>query len=224
MDPVVGPPPAPRPFPLRSYLKQTHTAAASVQGVALTPVILAPPARMLEQEAVRGAAVIIVNSRIGLAATQIVQFRDSRSGEYARILSVSPVPANLALPGEVTLETAMGRSFPAKTPISLFVAGASIGASQAVMQRADSGNGILLMANYPAGDVIRVSEVGLLDEFHGSGALTDADGYYALDAIGDVSTVHVGVEATGFAYPPNRPEPWVVNYNQAINAMDFRLI
>jgi hypothetical protein len=223
VDPPVGPPPVDRPFLLRSCLKQNHTAAASVRGVTLTPVALPPPARVLDKEVARGSTVIVANNRSGLAAPQVIQFRDDRSGEYARIASVSPVPANMSLPGEVMLESALGRSFPATTPLSVFTTGAGIGPARAVTQPADSGIGILLIADYPSGDVIRITEAGQFDEFHNPGALTDADGYYALDRVGDVVQMHLGVEATGFASPP-KPELWVVNYDQAVNVMDFRLV
>lgn len=221
VDPL-GPPLAPRPFLLRSLLKQDHTAAAAIRGVTLTPVVLAPP-RDLDQDSLAGSAVIVLNSRVGLSPGQVIRFRDEGSGEYGRIASVSTVPANPALPGGVTLETSARKSFSRKTSIDVFTAGAAIGPSRAIQQPASAGEGLLQLNNYPSGDVLRLTEAGLFPEFHAPGALTDAQGYFAIDGVAAVDRTYVGVKALGFASPP-KAELWIVDYAQAVNVMDFRLV
>jgi hypothetical protein len=220
VDPT-GPPPSPKPFLLRSPLKQNHKATATIQGVSLTPVALAP-SRNLDQDSQFGSNVIVVNDRTGFAANQIVLFRDEASGEYGRIASVSPTPANPALPGEVFLETPVRKSFPRTTSISVFTAGAPVGPVRNVQAAAQVGDGVLKINNYPSGAVLQLSEGGLFPEFHAPGGLTDADGYYAIDGVANVERAFMGVEATGFPSPPEA-KTFVVNYAQAVNWMDFRL-
>lgn len=217
-----GPPPAIRPFLLRSPLKQDHTVAATVRGVNLLAVVLAP-ARELAQDAGAGSKQITVNARTGLVAGQVLQFRDIRSGEYARILTVSTVPANPALPGIVELEAPLQKGFARTSAINVFTAGVAVGPARNVLQPARTGEGLLEINDYPSGDVVHIAEAGLFDEFHAPGAITDAQGYYALDGIVPVDRISVGVEALGFASPP-KPQLWTVNYSQAVNVLDFRLI
>ena len=222
VDPI-GPALAPRPFALRSLLKQNHAAGAAIQGVALNPVALAP-ARKLGLNSQLGSAVITVNNRTSLAIGQIIRFRDEASGEYGRIASVSALPANLALPGEVTLETPVRKSFPRTTAIDVFAAGAAVGPSMTLQQPASGGEGVLQLNGYPSGDVLRLTEAGLVPEFHAPGALTDAQGYFAIDGVARVNRIFLGVEAAGFTSPPNQAALWVVDYSQAVNVMDFRLV
>ena len=58
-------------------------------------------------------------------------------------------------------------------------------------------------------------------EYHDLGALTDTAGYYQLNGIGRVRTIYLAVSAAGFTSPP--PVPWVINYEQPVNLVDFRL-
>jgi hypothetical protein len=221
VDPT-GPPPVPRPFLLRSPMKQDHTAAATIQGVTLTPVALAPPAKSLDQDSMLGSSVIVVNDRTGLGAGQIVRFLDESTGEYGRIASVSPLPAPLTLPGQVFLETAVQKGFPRTTALQIFNPTGSIGPLRNVQAAARTGDGVLKIDDYPSGDVLELIDGGLFHEFHAAGGLTSGDGYYAIDGIAGIERVSVGVDATGFPSPPV-PNLFLVDYTQAVNVMDFRL-
>lgn len=221
VDPV-GPPLAPRPFLLRSTLKQDHTTAASIQGITLTALAFVPT-RVLDQDSQPGSAMFVINDRTGLVAGQVVRFQDDRSGEYGRIASISTVPVNPALPGEVILEAPMSKSFPRTTPLDVFTAGANVGPSRILQRAASAGEGVLQINDYPSGDVLRLIEAGLFPEFHAPGALTDADGYFAIDGIARIARMFVGVEALGFASPA-KAELRIMDYKQAVNLMDFRLV
>ncbi len=59
-------------------------------------------------------------------------------------------------------------------------------------------------------------------EYHALGALTDAEGFYRLDGIGRVRTVHLDAGATGFA-ALSEPVSWTINYGQPVNVVNFRL-
>lgn len=217
VDPPVGPPPAARPFVLRSLLRQDHTATAQIQGVTLTPVALAP-ARELAADAWAGATEVTVNNRAGLAPGQVIRFHDAAPGEYGRISSVIP----LAAPGIVTLETALQKGFHRTIGLQFFTAGGAIGPLRNVLAPALRTEGLLQIDDVPQGDLLVLTDAGLFDEFHGRGALTDAQGYFALDGISPVDRLWLGVAAAGFASPPE-PNLWIVDYGQTVNIFDFRL-
>ena len=74
-------------------------------------------ARTLTAPALQKAVTISVSNRSGLGGNPLLRFRpaDDPAVEYAVLESVSADPADLTLPGEVTLRQPLGRTHPAGT-------------------------------------------------------------------------------------------------------------
>jgi len=58
------------------------------------------------------------------------------------------------------------------------------------------------------------------EEYHEVGALTDSGGYYGFDGMGRVMELYL--QAGEGALTP-KLQPWLVQYDQAVNVVDFQL-
>ncbi|MFQ5813112.1 MAG: hypothetical protein ACE5I2_07980 [Anaerolineae bacterium] len=138
------------------------------------------------------------------------------------IESLAPAPADPTQPGDVTLRGALNRSFPATTEVQKVTLGA-IGTTRSLAREADAGDGLLILDGVLDVDTIEIADpTPELVEYHALGALTDAEGFYQLNGIGRVRTVHLDARATGFAALA-MPVPWTITYRQSVNIINFRL-
>jgi hypothetical protein len=205
---------------LRAPVWLDHPIGSIVRARPLNAVALAPP-RELAAPLSRGQPTLLINNRSGLAAGQILRIGSAVLGQFAIVQSVSPTPANLAVPGEITLELPPNRSFPKKTPIDVFTKGGA-GAARQLTRSADPGDGVLLLDGTLSAATIEIVDPLRPSEYHALGALTDTDGYYACDGIGVVAALHLKASATGFMTPA-APVSRILNYKQQTNIVDFRL-
>lgn len=220
-----GPPPAEHVIILRTPVYEQHLiAGVTVQGRNLVAAALPGPAKQLATDARREERTVTVNNRQGLAANQILRIGPEIWGEYAVIKQVSPNPPNLAQPGNVELYSPLTRSVAAGTPIAVFTSGAAVGPARLLLRPADSGDGVLIVDGMPGAEVIQITDPAQPVEYHAVGALTGADGYYHLNGVGRVADLYLMVSAPGFELPASKPVSWVIDYNQPVNIVDFRLL
>ncbi|MFQ5857714.1 MAG: hypothetical protein ACE5LU_19075 [Anaerolineae bacterium] len=204
---------------LRTPLHFEHAGGVTVRLRQLTP---AGPPKQLGADALAGSRTLTLKDRIGVAVNDVLRIGPEIRVEYAVIESLAPQPADPTQPGNVTLRSALNRSFPVNTEVQKVTPGA-IGTVRTLVQEADAGDGVLILD-----DVLNVDTIEVVDptpeqvEYHALGALTDAEGFYRLDGVGRVRTVHLDASATGFTTLP-KPIPWTINYEQPVNVVSFRL-
>lgn len=219
VDPDSPPPPESTEL-LRAPLRFNHAPGINAQQRVLNDVVLAP-LRSLNADARAGSTVIVVNNRQGLAAGQILQVGSERYGEYVSVSAVSTTPANLSLPGEVTLGTGLVHSFGTLTAIRVYSLGALTGVARSLAHDASAGDGLLIAdGDLPSG-IVEIID-GPRTELVVVGALTNMDGVYRFDGVGDVAQLFLQFSALGFNTPA-KPTPWVINYESAVNVVDYRL-
>jgi hypothetical protein len=216
-----GPPPTEHVVVLRAPVHFNHASGVSVQGRMLNPVPFSSPPKRLEADAHAGDRTLIINNRQGLMAPHILRFDSEMWGTYGEVESVAQVPANLTLAGEVTLRSAITRSFRATTALQVFTRGSAVGPPRHLTQEANAGDGTLILDGVLTADTVEIADLPQPSEYHDLGALTDTAGYYQLNDIGRVRTIYLAVSVAGFTSPP--PVPWVINYEQPVNLVDFRL-
>jgi hypothetical protein len=206
---------------LRAAVRSDYPIGTTVRARTLDPVVLPAPARTLAAAASSGQSTLVVNSRQGLASGQIIRFGPPQFGQFSRVQSVSTTPANLALPGEITVDVAPNRSFGSDTAVEVFTPGTS-GTTRQLTRAADTGDGVLQLDGPLAAATIEIEDGPQPLEYQALGALTDADGYYSSDGIVGVAALDLKASATGFATPAT-PVSHVLDYNQTTNVVDFRL-
>lgn len=217
-----GPPPPTHIVLLRAPLHLSHLPGVGLQGLALTPAGLPLPIRKLEAAAQAGDRTLTVNSRQNIVAGLIVRIGLASAGEYGVVEDVSAVPANPALPGDITLFTPIQRSSSAETPLDFFTAGANAGAPALLTRLGEAGDGAVFVNAFPGANVVEVNDPPQPKEYHDIGALTDADGFYHVDGLGRIPVLHLKVNAAGFTKPPG-PDPWPIDYQQPVNILNFRM-
>lgn len=199
---------------LRAPVAFDHTLVATVRESNLTAIAFAP-AKKLKEPAFAASDRIVVENRLGLLAGQFVRLGAETSGEFAEIQTVS----NVASAGEVVFTAELKQSFPAETDLAVFNAGAA-GTSTTLRRSADKGDGALFLNAPLTGPVVEVVEAGLPTEYHAVGALTNSDGYYALNGITAIKELRVRVTPTA---GPSKDFSRIVDYSQKVNTWDFRL-
>jgi hypothetical protein len=205
----------------RAPVRSDYPIGATVRARTLDPVALAAPARTLAAPSSSGQSTLVVNSRQGLVSGQVIRLGPPQFGQFSRVQSVSPTPANMALPGEITVEVAPNRSFGTDTPIEVFTPGAS-GTTRYLTRAADTGDGVLQLDGPLAIETVEIEDAPQPLEYQALGALTDADGYYSSDGIVGVAALDLKASATGFVTPATAVSH-VLDYNQTTNVVDFRL-
>ena len=206
------PPPIPHALLLRSPLYFAHAATTTVQQAALSLTGTAH----LSVPAAAGATSIQLDTTAGLDGAAFVQLAstDFTRMEYVTVAGTGP------LPGLVTLRSPLNRSYAAGAFTQVqFVTAALTGPVGHLLLDANAGDGILI-----ADQLLQVStlaiDAGPAIEFHEMGALTNVDGYYAVDGVG---------RAPEILLRPNPGTPglpiisWDIEYDHAVNVVNFRI-
>jgi hypothetical protein len=218
-DPKANPPPTEHVVALRTPLHFDHAAGVSVHQRELT---LVGSSKQLATEAPAGSRTLTLSNREGLADGDILGTGSDIQLEYALIESLAPTPADPGQPGDVTLRSALTRSLAADTRVQKVTPG-PIGATRSLVREAEAGDGVLILDNPLDVDTIEIGEPTSQDlEYHALGALTDDEGFYRLDGVGRVRSLHMNASATGFV-PLSEPLAWTINYERPVNVVDFRL-
>lgn len=208
---------APPALALRVPLAAGHPSGATVQAVTLAVVGSA----QLQQPAAAGTTVLDLSTRTGLAPGVLVQVANGSQTllEYGVVDHLGAGNASQA--GQVFLTQPLIRSYGADalTTIQFFTA-ALTGVATQLTDDADVGDGVLLAAQWLTASTLVVDpNTPAAAEYHELGALTDADGYYALGGLGRVASLFL--YATQGAL--NQVVEWHLEFDQPVNVVDFRL-
>lgn len=201
---------------VRSPLYFAHAKDVPIQQVTMTPFGSAT----LTQDANAGAQILNLTARNGLTTDSVVRLANASQVllEYGVVDHLGPGAANQ--PGQVFLRNGLNRSYTAGASTSLqFVNVTSIGAPANLTTDADAGDGVLLATQLVNGTTVELEPATPNVEYHEIGALSDSDGYYGLDGMGRVPEIFLQVSQGA----SKEIEDWFVEYDQAINIVDFRL-
>ena len=201
---------------VRSPLYFAHVNGIPVQQVTMTPFGSAT----LTQDAEAGTQILSVTARNGLTTNSVVRLANGSQVllEYGVVDHLGPGAANQ--PGQVFLRNILNRSYAAGVSTSVqFVNATSIGAPANLTTDADAGDGVLLATQLLNGTTVELEPATPNLEYHEIGALSDTDGYYGLDGMGRVSEIFLQASQG----TSKEIEDWFVEYDQAINIVDFRL-
>ena len=208
--------PAPHAFLLRTPLALAH-AAGTVQGIALTPVALAPACTVL-RDALRGETRLKVGHAAGLAAGQVLQLGAPETAPL--VLAAAVVPDDPGTSDLIDLALPLAGSVPAGAAVLAYTAAAA-GAAAPLQRRAEAGEAVLALGSLPSGRAVRVSDAPQPDEYHAVGALSDATGRWQANGVGYPALLRLQPAAAGFTTPP--PTPWQLDFSRAVNLIDFEL-
>jgi hypothetical protein len=214
VDNPSGPPPSVHTTALRAPLYFSHAAGAAVQAATIAPV---GPAVTLTQPVTGGDQVVNLSNRTGVAVGSIVQLSGAGGVwlEYGVVASLGPgAPAA----GEVFLTAPLNYSYPMSGAVSVsYVSATPTGAPATLSSAANPGDGFLL-APQLFNQTVVIENGTALEEIHTAGALTGADGYYALDGIGGVQEIFL--QANSGSSPV---ADWFIAYEDPVNIVDFRV-
>lgn len=205
---------------LRVPLRFDHASGITVRECNL--VVTGTAKTMLIEAA--GRRVLSLSNRAGLAVDALLRIGTEAGGEYALIESLEPAPADLNQPGKVTLRGALRRSFPAQTEVRQMTHTIPMGGEVRTLAReAQAGDGLIILNAFLDVDGVEVLDPAASRvEYHALGAVTGADGFYRLDGLGRVRAVDLDASAAGLQ-PLADPAPLVINYDQPVNVVNFRL-
>lgn len=134
----------------------------------------------------------------------------------ASVLIVNPPPSPPAPPlTEYVVALRSPLSFDHASGVSALDATGTI---MNLARKADAGDGVIFLTGEPSGTTIEILDPS--GEIRNLGALTDAAGYYRLNGIGRVKTMQLEASTSSVTSPT---VPWTINYQQAINIVDFQL-
>ncbi len=206
-------PPALHSMVLRSPLLLPHAAGTTVREIAMTVFGSA----QLNANANSGTKVLSLSSVAGLAANSVLQFANASGTrvEYEIVDSLGPGA------GQVFLRQALNSSFAAGVATTVqFLNPGAIGATTTLGMDADSGDGVLVAPLLLTGNTLEIDPGTLSVEYHESGALSDADGYYGIAGVGRSAELFFEASHAGFT---SLTRDWFVEYGKAVNIIDFRL-
>ncbi|HSF43595.1 MAG TPA: hypothetical protein VLT87_27625 [Thermoanaerobaculia bacterium] len=202
---------------LRTPLHFGHAAGAPVRACQLN---LAGAAKTLAAPAVRGASTLLLSNRTGLGVGDLLRLGPDGRREVVVIRSLAPMPANPALPGEVTLTAPLVRSFGVNEAAQPVTA-ADLPGLSTLSAEVFSGGGVLPLSAALTVSTVRVEAAASpAAEYHVLGALTDADGYYR--AAGVDRPARTDLTATALGFDP-LVVPWVASFAHPVNRVDFAM-
>jgi hypothetical protein len=212
-DPIT--PPTVHTTALRSPLYFPHLNGAPAQDV----TVGVTGGTTLQNDSAAETQIINLMSRTGLGAGSIVQLSNTSKTivEYGVVDHLGPGPAASA--GQVYLRNALNRSYPIASTTVQFVTATLTGGAATLSTDANAGDGLVLASLLLNGTTLVVDSGNPNEEYHEVGALSDADGYYGLDGMGRVQEIFL--QATQGAL--KQTTGWLIEYDQPINLLDFRL-
>jgi hypothetical protein len=210
VDDPTSPPPATHILNLRSTLSLAHASGKTVREIAMT----SSGSATLNTDALAGAKIVALSTTTGLLAGSVIRFANATGTQvvYAVAASVAAGSAGLRDP----LNTSF---FAAGTSVQFLNPGAP-GLGGVLNGDADAGDGVLLSSAALAGNTLEIEPGSASVEYCETGALTDADGYYAINGVGRSAEIFFEASHSGFT---NKISPWMVEFDNAVNVLDFRL-
>lgn len=201
---------------LRTPLHADHGATTPVQRRNATP---AGVVRNLSRDAARGTDVLALTGA-AVAGTPVLGLEPARQLEFVPVAAAGPGPS------EVTLTQPLTRSYLAGTEVDEFTFSTPGGSPVRQLTRdALVGDGLLLLNDIIglAATAVQVGDAAAGPiELHAVGAVTDADGYYALDGVGGVTEISLRARPTptGVAGPTVL---WKLDYGSSSNLVNLQL-
>jgi hypothetical protein len=210
VDDPTSPAPATHVLGLRSTLSVAHAAGKTVREIAMTSLGSAT----LNMNAPAGAKTMALSTTTGLLAGSVIRLANATETQvsYAVAASVAAGSAGLRDP----LNTSF---FAAGTSVQFLSPGAS-GLGGVLNGDADAGDGVLLSSAALTGNTLEIEPGSASVEYCETGALTDADGYYAINGVGRSAQIFFEASHSGFT---SKVSPWMVEFDKAVNVLDFRL-
>jgi len=210
-DPMA--PPGPHLVSFRSPLKIAHAASATAQEIAMAVFGSA----VLKADASSGASALNLSTRTGLGVNSVVRL-SNLSGtrvEYAIVASLGPGSGA----GQAFLRDPLNSTFLVAGSTVDFLNPGAVGAAGTLSVGADAGDGVASISK-------RLDHTVAIDpgtpnvEYLEVGALTDAAGYYSLNGAGRSIELFLEASHGGFT---SLARNWFIEYDNAVNVVDFRL-
>ncbi|MBI1205833.1 MAG: hypothetical protein GC191_00945 [Azospirillum sp.] len=197
-------------------------SASTVQGYLLSAVASPVPVKTVIAACSSGALSVRVDDRQGLASGQLLRFDPASRPRYAAIASVSALPPNPALPGDVVLTEPLAISVPAGTPAAPFVLGAPAGGVAQPVGRDFAGEAILILDAAVDGEVLEITAPGPTPtRYFGRNLVADGQGEFRADGITRLSSLVLTASAAGFT---SLAQTWVVQWANPIATADWSLV
>jgi hypothetical protein len=199
---------------------RTPLHGAHAQGVDVRPIDLADTGteRALTGPAESGAGTVVLDDVAGLTG-RVVGFDWQHQLEMASVRAVDAATSTATLTGPLT------RGYPRDTPLKQFTVSPGTPPSRRLDRAADAGDALLVLdaALDPDTAAVQVGDPATPEvEFAAVGALSDADGFYALEGIGGVETVDL--RARAMAVSADGPRfPRTLEYGRRTNVVNLRL-
>jgi hypothetical protein len=200
---------------LRTPVHEPHP-----QGTEVRPITVADNGteRRLAAPAESDARTVVLDDVSGLTG-RVVAFDWRRELEFARVETVDAASSTAALSAPLT------RAYRRDTRLKQFTVSPGTPPSRSLDRDADAGDGLLVLDGPLDADTAAVqigNPAAPEVEFAAVGALSDADGFYALDGIGGVETVDLHARAT--VVSPDGPRfPRTLEYGRRTNVVNLRL-
>jgi len=196
---------------LRTPLYQVHANNAPVRQAAIT----AGASLTLSQPVTGGATTLMMSNASGLTTGTLLRLETPSLTllEYVQVQSLGPAA------GQVNLTSPLNRSYgasPGATNVNVVTA-ALTGSVAHLVTDANAGDGILVADTLLQVTTLAIDAGSGAVEYHEVGAITDGNGYYGFDGVGRVQELFL--EANGTA----PPTPWMIEFDQATNIVDFRI-
>lgn len=215
VDDPLSPPPAVHTTALRSPLYFAHGAGASAQFVSIgvgTP-------NKLDSDALGGSQVLNMHTLSGTGSVIQLSSPGQVNLEYGLIDHVGP-----GAPGacQVFLKNPLNRTYPAASTVANLTDATPTGTPTSLSTDANAGDGVLrapVLLNAPTGGTVVIDLGAAGEEYHEVGAVSDVDGYYGLDGMGRVPEIFLNASQGAL----KQEVSWFIEYDNAINLVDFRL-
>ncbi len=214
VDDPSAPPPATHVLSLRSALSLAHAAGSAIRAIGMVSF----GGATLGTDALSGTQTLDLSNRAGLAAGSVIQLSNATGTQVTYVVVAAPVTGPGA--GTVGLRDPLDTSFFAATASAQFLNPGAPGPSGTLASNANAGDGVLLSSAVLSGSTLQIEPGSPSAEYRETGALTDADGYYAIDGVGRASEIFLQASHSGFTA---KVSPWMVEYDSAVNVLDFRL-
>lgn len=213
VDDPSGPPPSMHVLSLRSTLLLAHASGTTIRAIAMSSFGSAT----LQADALSGTQTLNLSARAGLGVGSVVELSNTSETQVTYVVVTSLGPGSGA--GSVGLRDPLNTSFLAATTSVRFLNLGAPGSTGVLTGDADAGDGVLLSSAALSG-TLEIDPGTPSVEYRETGALTDTDGYYAMNGVGRSSQIFLEASHSGFT---TQVSPWVVEYDNAVNVLDFRL-
>jgi hypothetical protein len=194
---------------LRTPAHFDHAAGVAVRQRALDP---AGAARQLAAAARSSVTSIVLDDASGLAPGDVLRLGTAMESEYVAVAAVGPGV------NELTLTSSLRRSFAAGAGAQPITPGAT-GPARNLARDTRAGESLLLLTGALAASTIEIAD-GPAPEYAATGVLTNAEGFYRLDAASGLGAVDLKVSAAGFT---EVTEKYALDFGQPVNFINFRL-